>query len=625
MSAICGIVDFSGARINPGDLSAMISAAPHRSPDGIERWTGDGAALVHMAFHVTPESVRERQPLKSRGGRFVLAADARIDNREELLCALRDEPFLPSEPTDADIILAAYQRWREHCPERLLGDFVFAVWDTPSRSLFLARDPLGGRSLCYCYDDGRRCIFASEVDQILDIPGWKIRINEGKVGDYLADLTHEQEETYFESVLYCPPAHCLTFSESGIHKRRYWDIDPAARVRYRDDREYADHFLELLTDSTRCRMRSIGPIGLSLSGGLDSTLLAALATRLLARSNLPKRRLKTFSYVFDELRSCDERDYIGPVAERYDLDAAYLPCDDKWALKDLEHWPIERDSIGSDAYSWLVVTVAQAARDAGCRVLLSGQYGDVLFLGGHYWAAEMIKEGRWRELVGLWQAHGADVDWRRDLLRFGVGQLLPAGIRRALRRLRARRAWGNPALPPEFAKRTQLPDRARNSSHAKRYKGLGQLGRLAALSENAWPQGFCEARKLYCRFGLESESPYYDRRLVELVMALPADQLGRAWRGRWLQRNAMQGLLPESVVERPFKTDFELLTRKGLFEREVHATRSILSDARCVELGFVRANWLKETLARTDTLSQETLYYFWRIIALELWLRRISC
>ncbi len=145
MSAICGIVHFDGAPVDAAALRAMTGAAPHRGPDGVRYWMGDAAGLAHLAFHVTPESVRETQPLISTDGRYVLVADARIDNRDELLAALRGEPDLPPAPTDADLILAAFRRWGEACPERLLGDFVFAVWDTANRRLFLARDALGGR------------------------------------------------------------------------------------------------------------------------------------------------------------------------------------------------------------------------------------------------------------------------------------------------------------------------------------------------------------------------------------------------------------------------------------------------------------------------------------------------
>ena len=624
MSAICGIVRFDSQGVDPAALEALTRAAVHRGPDGICNWFGEGAGLAHLAFHVTPESVGEAQPLIGGvNGRYILVADARIDNRAELMSALRGEIPLPAAPTDADLIMAAFLRWGEDCLPRLLGDFVFALWDTTARALLLARDALGGRSLSYHYD-GRRCIFASEVDQILQAPGFELRINDRKVADYLADWTHEQEETYFESICFCPPAHIIRLSGNGLQKRRYWDIDPDARLRYRDDREYAEHFLAVLADATACRMRSVGNIGLSLSGGLDSTLLAALASRRLPAGNSTQTRLKTFSYVFDRLTHCDERAYITPVVERYDLDARCLPCDDKWALKDLPHWPVERDTIWSDAYTWLVVSVAGAAQDAGCRVLLNGQYGDVLFLGGHYWAAEMLKDGRWLELAKLWRQQHEYVDFNRDLLHYGARQLIPQRIKRLLRRLHLHAPWNNPALHPDLAARTRLRERAQNDPRARRFNRPGQWARLATLCEHSWPQGFCDTRKLYARFGLESESPYFDRRLVELVISLPADQLGRPWRGRWVQRNAMHDLLPNAVVERLFKTDFERLTRDGLFRREAHTVRSLLANPRCVQRGYVRADWLKQTLNRGDPVPQETLYWLWRIIALELWLSNLD-
>jgi asparagine synthase (glutamine-hydrolysing) len=623
MSAICGIIQFDGAPVDSLTLRVMVAAAPHRGPDGVGDWSGASAGLAHLAFHVTPESVRETQPLVSADGRFVLVADARIDNRDELIAALRGEPDLPLAPTDADLILAAFRRWGETCPERLLGDFVFAVWDLAERRLLLVRDALGGRGLCYHFD-GRRCLFASEVGQILDSPGWEARINEGKVADYLADLTQEQEETFFQSIYYVAPAHCLTITGQGVRKRRYWDIDPEARIRYRDDREYAEHLRERLTAATRCRMRSIGPIGLSLSGGLDSTLLAAIASGLLPHTYPTQSRLKTFSYVFDKHKASDEREYILPVAERHALDAHYLPCDDKWALKDLPRWPVERDYIWSDAYSWLVVAVAKAAQASGCRVLLSGLYGDELFLGGHYWATELLLEWRLGELFRLWRANRGHVSWRRDLIHHGLRQLLPAGLKRSLRRLKPRPAHHNPALHPLFAQRVGLPERARDDPRHRRFTQPAQWVRLSMLSVSTWPSMCSDGRAFYHRHGLESETPYFDRRLVEVAMALPADQLGRPWRGRWIQRNAMRGLLPEGICERPFKTDFEVLTRIGLFERETDTLRSILAGARSERMGFVRGDWIRYALSRQAQLDQVEIYWLWKIVSLELWLRHLA-
>lgn len=597
----------------------MTAAAPTRGPDGVRHWIDGNAGLTHQAFHVTPESVRERQPLASADGRLVLVADARIDNRDELIRALAGEG-LPGEPTDADLILAAFRRWGEGCAERLLGDFVFAVWDRVSQQLLLARDALGGRSLCY-HSDGRRCLFASEVNQILAVPGVEPRINEGKVADYLAGLNHEYEDTLFDSIHYCPPAHTVTVSAGGVRKRRYWDVDPAVRIRYRDDREYAEHFLELVTVATRCRMRSIGPVGLSLSGGLDSTLIAAVATKLLPETQPSQMRLKSFSYVFDELKSCDEREYIWPVVEHLGLEATYLPCDDKWPLKDLARWPVERDSIWADVYALLPEAVAAAARDAGCRVLLDGHFGDVLFLGGSYWAADLVREGRWQDLGRALREHRKQIRWRSDFLDHGLRQLIPARFKRVLHRLKPRPpAQRSASLHPAMAEQVRLRARRAEDSRSRRFVAPGQWVRLTALTDSTWAEGSGEARRYYNRHQLEVESPYYDRRLVEYVMALPADQLGRPWRSRWIQRNAMTGLLPVAVHERTAKTDFDVLMTRGLFERETEAVRKVLARARSVQRNFVRRDWLQRVLV-DQRFATENRYQLWLIISLELWLR----
>jgi asparagine synthase (glutamine-hydrolysing) len=620
VSGICGVVNFDGAPVDTALLRRMTAAAPYRGPDGVRHWVDGNAGLAHQAFHVTPESVRERQPLASADGRFTLVADARIDNREELIRALRGGG-LPLEPTDADLILAAYQRWREACAERLLGDFVVAVWDKADQKLFLARDALGARSACYHFD-GRRCLIASEVRQILDVPGFQARINEGKVADYLASLNDDRAETLFESIYYFPPAHTVTISKAGVYKHRFWDIDPEARIRYRDDREYAEHFLALVTAATRCRMRSIGPIGLSLSGGLDSTLVAAVASKLLPEATFPQARLKSFSNVFDHLKSCDERDYIGPVVERLDLDATYLPCDDRWTLKDLPHWPVERDWIWADPYALLPAAVAVAARDAGCRVLLDGHYGDILFLGGRYWAADLVKEGRWKDLGRAMRDHRRDIRWRADLLDHGLRQLVPAGFKHLLRRVVPRPLpQRNPSFHPAIAERVNLRASAVEDDRSRRYTAPGQWVRLTALTDSSWAEGSGEAKRYYNRHQLEVESPYHDRRLVEYVMALPADQLGRPWRSRWMQRNAMTGLLPDAVCERTSKTAFDPLVTRGLLERERETVRTILGPARSAERSFVRRDWFEQALVK-DRFTAEDIDQLWLIIGLELWLGR---
>ena len=134
MSGLCGVVHFDGAPVDPQILSHMATAASHRGPDGTRFWTDDAVGFAHLVHHVTPESCCEQQPLVSEDGRFALNADARIDNREELSRTLKAKGYLTEpNPTDADLILAAYRCWDTDCPSHLIGDFAFAIWGPDHR------------------------------------------------------------------------------------------------------------------------------------------------------------------------------------------------------------------------------------------------------------------------------------------------------------------------------------------------------------------------------------------------------------------------------------------------------------------------------------------------------------
>ena len=165
--------------------------------------------------------------------------------------------------------------------------------------------------------------------------------------------------------------------------------------------------------------------------------------------------------------------------------------------------------------------------------------------------------------------------------------------------------------------------RAASDGRWRAFAAPGQWVRLTAMTESSWSEGYGESRKYYNRFGLEAESPYFDRRLVEYVMALPAEQLGRPWRNRWVQRNAMVGLLPAAVRERVGKTNFEPLMTRGLFEREIGIVHTILAEPRSVERNVVRSGWLRQAL-EDQRFASEHGYELWQIISLELWLQKQS-
>src|SRR3989454_9825112 len=279
----------------------MLARLAHRGPDGAGVWSGGAVGLGHRLLHTTPESLREHLPLASGDGTLVLTADARIDNRGELLAALGRGV----EATDAELILAAYERWGERCPEHLLGDFAFVIWDARRATLFCARDHFGVKPFYYYHAPGRLFCFASEIKGLLALAEVPRRLNETRVADYLVPLLEDKVITFYQDILRLPPAHRMTVTRQGVRIEQYWALDPEREIRMKSDADYAAAFREIFTEAVRCRLRSAFPVGSMLSGGLDSSSIVCVARQLLAQDG--GETLHTFSPVFDDVREGGER------------------------------------------------------------------------------------------------------------------------------------------------------------------------------------------------------------------------------------------------------------------------------------------------------------------------------
>jgi asparagine synthase (glutamine-hydrolysing) len=315
MSGIAGIFNIDGAPVDRALLQRMTDAIAHRGPDGIHHWVDGPVGIGHCMLQTTPESVYERQPLTDESGHLCLNMDGRVDNREELISALKSKNARLRDDTDAELVLKAYECWGEECPVRILGDFAFVIWDMRQRQLFCARDILGVRPFYY-YTDGRKFLWASELQQLFRDPGVPREPNEGMVAEYLAASLTDREETLYKGIMRLAPAHSLLLRAGRIDKRWYWDVDPSKEVRHRTDEEYAEHFSEVFAEAVRCRLRSQEPVGAELSGGLDSSAVVGMAQRLYQEGRATDLGFVTFSLVYPGL-ACDESAYIDDVVRMW--------------------------------------------------------------------------------------------------------------------------------------------------------------------------------------------------------------------------------------------------------------------------------------------------------------------
>ncbi len=615
MSRLCGIVNLKGGVLDPAWLPFMLNGVVSSERIGSGRYRADGVDLCQLCVSSPLDTPRATQPLTA--GDLVLIADARLDNRSELIRLLRPRARSRS-PADADLILEAYGKWGQQCAEFLCGDFAFAVWNRRTQQLFLARDALGARGLYY-HIDRERFVFASDIAGILSLPFVNARINETKVVNDLINAEDDGHTTFFQDVHACPAGHSLSVSATGVQTARYWCLDPNTEIRYTRDTDYVDHFLSLLTNALENRMAAAGDLGISLSGGCDSTLLAALATKLPDVSDR-RPRLRSFSYVFNELTECDERRYIETVVDRCGIDAVFIPGDELWSFRNLSDYPVPRDTFCWDCFSQLPMTVARTAAETGCHVLLDGHFGDVLFSGGRYLVGDWLHAGRWGHAGRQLWAHRHDVDWHRDVLNHGLRPLIPAGWRKTYRRMRPRDLT---ELHPHVDRgRLADAERARVAQdHDARPCPPSRHHRLRALTDATWARR-SSTPEVCLRLPVERRSPYFDRRIVEFAMALPGEQLARLGTDRWLQRRTLSELLPTEIAFRRTKTSYEALLARGL-ARESGGLRALMADPLVVRDGWIRKNWLVTEL-QTDGRYSGYGYPLATAVHLELWLRAVA-
>jgi len=634
MSGICGCIHFDERPVHPETLAAMAGAAAHRGPDGIQTWHNGRVALAHLALHVTPEDERETQPLATRRAErdLVLVADARIDNRADLQSALRAH-LSTDAPTDADLVLAAYETWGADCARHLIGDFAFAIWDARHQLLFAARDPMGMRALYYRRKP-HRFLFATEAKQILAAPGVPRKIHDPAVAAYLAANVNDRTQTFYEGIRLLPEAHSLRATATNLRTWRHWDADSNARLRYRSDEEYVEHFREVLTDAVRCRLHSTSPAGLLLSGGLDSGSIAALGGHLHEQGEPGLAPIRTYSWAFDTLPQCDERSISAPLVQRYGLSATDIEAESAPLLRLDPYLGPDSDDPYVGGFHGLMDRALQAARREGVRTVLTGHRGDLMAGLWLFDYLHLLKTGQWRRLVRELRQHEQrlGVPWRRVVEIYLTEPLRASlwpedrlsALRNPLKRL-YRAVVSPPASPgpfpdwvrSEFIERVSpLPDRAptatqwRGMTRQKRYEGITMSIHMhVALS--------FERHAAQC--GLTAADPWSDRRLVEFALAVPPDVLCRAGMNKWIVREAMRGVMPPNVLQASRKVNPYPLHERAL-KAHLRDLVSVVLSTPSLEK-YIDEKRLQSHYGQFQQ-GQELDVRFWFAVTFALWLYR---
>ena len=617
MSGLVAVFDRDETGIARKDFRATLTRIDHRGPDGSGEWYDDRVAVGHQRLASTPESQFDDQPHRDDG--LVVAGDVRLDNRNELFETLDVDGERGRVP-DSHLLLAAYRRWGERCPERLIGSFAFVVWDADKEAFFCARDRFGVKPL-YVYDGDDAFVVASEMKALLAFPFVPSAVDEVKIGDFLEGTFHDKERTFYRSLRRLPPAHAATIQADDTEERRYWDLDATRTVTLESDAAYEGRFRELLDQAVDCRLRSSGTVGTALSGGLDSSSITVTARELLPAQQL----LPTFSNVYDDIPSADEREFIESVTSRDGYSPHYVFLDDVGLFEDREGMFEHYDLPPHDTMHHGIWERVKRADHVGVDVLLEGALGDSATGYGLGLFAELLRTGRWRHLRRETRAMAdmLDVAPRRVLFHHAVKPLVPDAVRHVHSKVHGYGgvyAPDNPTLDPEFVDRIGLRDRLRDAGdEGSVLRETARRRQRRSLLYGMIPASLEMTDLAFAAFGLEPRYPFTDKRLVEFSLAMPpSQQLLDGWT-RSIVRRSLSDILPEKVRTRQWKTDMSEAVRNSL-SRESDALKQMVKNPTRLE-SYLDANELQAAFGRfPDEADTHDIRALFRSLSLTNWL-----
>ena len=645
MSAIVGIYYRDGRSLESQSLVKMLDILAHRGEDGVDTWYRDSIGLGHRLLRTTPESLLEQQPLVSSSGNQVLTADARIDNREELISSLELTNIPAEKITDSQLILAAYERWGEDCPNKLLGDFAFAIWNEQEQNLFCARDHFGVKPFYYYSSEGLFA-FASEIKAILCLPEVPQELNELRIGYYLASMFRDRAITSYQNIFRLPPAHSLTVSHKQIKIESYWSLDPNKELILDSDEEYAAEFRKILTEAVRCRLRSVHPVGCTMSGGLDSSSIACTAQKLLDEQQASP--LHTFSAVFDELKECDEREYIDSILKQSGLRSHFVLSDKIDPFNELGRAFWHQDEAFY-APNWSMTWALYGkAREEGVRTMLNGFDGDTTVSDGYGYLSELAKAGRWLSLARQTKElaktyNGSFRKWYWSYIKQYA--LKPASkkylflkqskrvAKSFLRSSKQKNFDSKPSwsaiLNPQFVARINLTENYQAEKKSQSNFGQNERERHYLNINSGMPTFALEVMdKSMAAFGIEPRYPFWDKRLVEFCLALPPEQkLNLGW-NRIVMRRAMKDLVPKEVRWRRGKTDFSTNLVRGLRCLDRENWDRFMSEHSAILAEYINLTVLEEIYQRfaaSESLAAgQDARILWNVMSLVLWLSYVT-
>ena len=614
MSAIGTIFNFDGAPVDVEQLQLLNESLSVHGPDGNSLFRAANVGMCFSRLHTTRESWHEKQPLVMPHG-DVLLMDGILFNRQQLIELLHVGP--DEDRTDAAIVSTGLQKQGASFISKIIGDFAIVHYDRRTNSLLLARDPFGMRLLFY-HRTGNQLFIASDLAALIKISNKSPELDQEYIHSYIVTIP-ESNRTPYRDFHPVEPGHMMMARNGSLTSSRFWHPELTKDIVYKTDAEYEEHCRQLMVEGVRqCLRTDDRPIWVSLSGGLDSSTVVCLGSQLIESGQAEAKELQTFSIVFDEARSADERQFIRAVEQKVGKAGFHLTDDSYWL--DI---PSPKQSFIPIPTPWLCVTRRlDRLRDkmvaCGTRVLLNGLGGDQDF-----WNLPIPSPQLTKLLVNLnFRAlHRGVQVWSRmfkqpylhTLWKMALLPFMPASVRAQSQPKLLVPEW----LDKTFTRKMRLRERTLPPPDPYGFDDPGrriEAGAFQQLIQLIASGAYAE------REGIELRSPLLYRPLVEFCFAIPFEQKLRPGEIRSLMRRSLRNDLPEKVLTRPGKGEISEPMHRGLL-RQSDKVDSLLADPLVCSLGYVDRERLRSAVSRGKHGAKLNVGALLKTISLEIWLQ----
>ena len=625
MCGISGIFHFDPTRrVERSVLLQMNRQIVHRGPDDEGSYIGENVGLAMRRLSIIDINTGH-QPISNEDGTVWLVYNGEIYNHLELRKELEARGHRYRTLTDTETIVHLYEEYGDDCVHHLRGMFAFALWDTRRRMLFVARDRLGIKPFYYRHADGT-FLFASEIKALLAYPGVKAELNRNVLSEYLAFGYVTGPDTMFSGIRKLPPGHTLQVDErAGLKIARYWDLQMSTEEDGHDRSYYVKTYRELLEEAVSSHLMSDVPLGVFLSGGLDSSVVAALT------SKLRDGPIKTFSVGYKEeaySELTDARavaDHLG--SEHFEVRLSqedffnYLP---KliWHEDEPLAWPS----------SVALYAVAQLARQY-VTVVLTGEGSDETLAGysRYPWTLWNGRADRLYRAMVPARARRA----LRDSISSGP---ISAALRRKLQHTflgRDGSSWTSFYFDNFYAAFSASDQSSMLEEDLREFTATAYDGALAFWEKSS---GDLLKRLLYTDIhtylvellmkqdnmsmaaSIESRVPFLDHVLVEFAASIPSRFATQGLSGKWILKSAATDLLPHSIIYRK-KKGFPTPWSAWLAGRRLDEIERMVLEPRSVRRGLFRPTSIRQLFAEQRTGHRDHTDRIWRLLNLELWHR----